>query len=52
MGQSEEGINFLKKAIDTAPENFLDPYHDFAAVYIETGQPNKAEALLKKANLH
>ncbi|MCP4340014.1 MAG: radical SAM protein [Desulfobulbaceae bacterium] len=51
MGQTEEGIRFLKKAIDTAPKKFLDPYHDLAAVYMETGQPDKAEAVLKEANL-
>ncbi|MCW5203284.1 tetratricopeptide repeat protein, partial [Desulfobulbus sp. US4] len=50
MGQTEEGIHFLKKAIDTAPSNFLDPYHDLAAVYMEIGQRDKAEALLQKLN--
>ncbi|MDU9047436.1 MAG: tetratricopeptide repeat protein [Candidatus Electrothrix sp. Rat3] len=50
MGQTEKGIRFLQKAIDTAPENFLDPYHDLAAVYMETGQRDKAEALLQKLN--
>jgi radical SAM protein with 4Fe4S-binding SPASM domain len=51
MGQTREGITFLKKAIETAPENFLDPYHDLAAVYMEIGQRDKAEALMKEANL-
>ncbi|WP_446010668.1 radical SAM protein [Candidatus Electrothrix sp.] len=50
MGQTEKGIRCLQKAIDTAPENFLDPYHDLAAVYMEIGQRDKAEALLQKLN--
>ncbi|WPD23701.1 MAG: radical SAM protein [Candidatus Electrothrix scaldis] len=51
LGDSDVGIRYLQKAVALAPEGDRDPYNDLAAVYMETGQQDKAEALLKEANL-
>ncbi len=50
MGKSSEGISYIQKAIDYAPENFLDPYYDLATVYHELGEPEKASELLAEVN--
>jgi len=51
LGDSDGGISYLQKAVALASEDDTDPYHDLAAVYMETGQRDKAEALLKGAKL-
>lgn len=54
MGQSQKGIEYIKKAIEFAPNDFLDPYYDLATVYEEIGEYDKANDILsevKKKNL-
>ncbi|WP_068473543.1 radical SAM/SPASM domain-containing protein [Saccharicrinis aurantiacus] len=46
MGESEAGITNIKKAIQYAPKNELDPLYDLAVVYKETGQNQKAAELI------
>ncbi len=48
LGQSQEGIAFLQKAIATADPTFLDPYYDLAAVYHELGEPQQAATVLSR----
>jgi tetratricopeptide (TPR) repeat protein len=48
LGQSQEGIAFLQKAITTADPTFLDPYYDLAAVYQELGEPQQAATVLSR----
>ncbi len=51
LGDSESGIRYLQKAVSLAPKEDTAPYHDLAVVYMEIGQREKAEAVLKEANL-
>lgn len=47
LGDSTSGIRYLQKAVALAKEGDTDPHHDLAVVYMETGQREKAEVLLK-----
>lgn len=47
-GYTEEGICYIRKAIETAPDNFPDPYYDLAAVYREIGDHTSAENVLAR----
>lgn len=51
MGDSDSGIRYLQTAVALVQDGDTDPYHDLAAVYMETGQRDKAEALLKEAGM-
>jgi len=42
-GRAEEGIELLRKSAQLTGDDFLDPYHDLAAVLAENGRT--AEAL-------
>ncbi len=48
MGETEKGIKLIRKAIEFASDDFLDPYYDLAAVYNEIGQPEKAREVLSE----
>lgn len=41
LGEPEEGIEYLKKAI-LLDENYLDPYYDLALVLMENGKQEEA----------
>ncbi|KNY25558.1 radical SAM/SPASM domain-containing protein [Pseudobacteroides cellulosolvens] len=38
LGMVDEGISYLKKAIDLSNGTYLDPYYDLAVVYYENGR--------------
>jgi radical SAM protein with 4Fe4S-binding SPASM domain len=48
LGEVEEGIAYLRKAIAAASEDFLDPYHDLAVVLAENGRKEEALAVLRE----
>lgn len=45
MGQSQKGIEYIKKAIEYAPDDFPDPYYDLAFVYQEIGELDNARKI-------
>lgn len=47
LGNVEEGISYLKKAIALSDETFMDPYYDLAVVYYENGRINEALEILE-----
>jgi len=51
MGQTKEGIRYIEKAIEYAPDNFLDPYYDLASVYQEIGNFDKAHEILSEIEM-
>jgi radical SAM protein with 4Fe4S-binding SPASM domain len=42
LDEVELGIQHLKKAIEFAEDDFLDPYHDLAVTFLELGRRNEA----------
>jgi len=48
VGQVEAGITALKKAIELSDEDFLDPYHDLAVVFLENSRPREALGILEQ----
>ncbi|WP_410495242.1 radical SAM protein [Cellulosilyticum sp. ST5] len=51
MGQVEEGIAYLKRAIEHTDHTFLDPYYDLAITLVEDNQLEEAQALIYEATL-
>ncbi len=47
MGRLTEGIELLKKSIQLTDDQFLDPYHDLAAVLAENGRHVEALEVLE-----
>jgi len=50
MGETGKGIGLLKKAVELAPPDYMDPYHDLAAVYLEVGEKQKALGIIEKGS--
>lgn len=48
LDRREEGLKYLKQAIDLAP-NWRDPYWDLAVTFIENKQYNEAIAIIAQA---
>lgn len=48
-GKTNQGIIYLKKAVSLTDSDYLDPYHDLAVVYLESGRKQEARELLEKA---
>lgn len=48
-GQTQEGITYLKKAVELTTPAYMDPYYDLATVYIECGLLQEAKELQNKA---
>jgi radical SAM protein with 4Fe4S-binding SPASM domain len=48
LGSVDEGIGYLKKAIELTDDTFLDPYFDCALVLGEQGRTVEAIAILEK----
>ncbi len=51
LGNIEEGIAYLIKSIENSSDSFLDPYHDLAVLYYETGRINDAIDILDKGRI-
>lgn len=51
LGRIEAGIAYLKKAIELAGLDFMDPYYDLAVIYIENQRLNEAISILEQARL-
>ncbi len=47
LGNVEEGIGYLKKAISLCDETFMDAYYDLAVVYCENGRNKEALEILE-----
>lgn len=48
LGMVEDGISYLKKAIELSEGTYLDPYYDLAVVYYENGRPAEAMQSLEE----
>lgn len=48
-GKDNQGLDYLKKAVDLATPEFMDPYYDLALIYIESGRKPEAKELLDNA---
>ncbi len=48
LGETERGIEYLKKAISYADESFTDPYFDLALVLMEKGDRQEALGILNE----
>ncbi|NLD48593.1 MAG: radical SAM protein [Clostridiaceae bacterium] len=48
LGNVEEGIEYLRKAIELSDKTFMDPYYDLAIVYYESGRNKEALEILDK----
>ncbi len=48
LGNSEEGIKFLKRAVSLTDESFMDPYFDLALVLSETGLTDEAVLIIEE----
>lgn len=48
MGQVEEGIQSLRKAIELTDINFMDPYYDLAVVFYEHNRFDEALQVLEE----
>ncbi|ABR47255.1 Radical SAM domain protein [Alkaliphilus metalliredigens QYMF] len=48
LGEVEEGIVYLKKAIKLSDENFMDPYYDLAVIYMENNKREEAISTLEE----
>jgi len=51
LGRSEEGIAYLKKAIQLAGPDFMDPYHDLAVIYMENQRVDEAISVVEQGRL-
>lgn len=49
LGETNKGIDYLKKAIEFTDENFLDPYYDLAVVLLENNKKEDAINIIEKA---
>ncbi|MFO1431152.1 MAG: radical SAM protein [Candidatus Competibacteraceae bacterium] len=49
LGQTDRGIEYLRKAVDCAGVHDLDPYYDLAVVYLEAGRRDEARTVLETA---
>jgi radical SAM protein with 4Fe4S-binding SPASM domain len=47
LGQVEEGIEYLKKAVSKTDMNFMDPYYDLAVVLLENNRCEEAIQILE-----
>lgn len=47
-GQLEEGIKLLKKSIELASDNFMDPYHDLAVILANNNRCDEALEVLEQ----
>jgi radical SAM protein with 4Fe4S-binding SPASM domain len=47
QGRAEEGIRFLRKSVQLTGDNYLEPYHDLAAVLAENGRTREALEVLE-----
>jgi radical SAM protein with 4Fe4S-binding SPASM domain len=47
QGRVAEGIDMLKKAVEHAPENFMDPFHDLAVTLMDDNRPDEALTVLE-----
>ncbi|MCX7748520.1 MAG: radical SAM protein [Clostridia bacterium] len=47
LGEVEQGIRYLEKAILLGGDTFLDPYHDLAVLYLENERLDEAISTLK-----
>jgi len=48
-GDTEEGISYLKRAIELAGDSYVDPYYDLMVVYNECGRTDEMNALVERA---
>lgn len=48
LGDVEKGIEYLKKSILNAAENFLDPYFDLSVIYFENNRLQEAIDILEE----
>ena len=48
LGHTDEGIGYLRRAVERATPDDMDPYHDLAVVYLESGRTEEARELLEK----
>ncbi|MBW1650145.1 MAG: radical SAM protein [Deltaproteobacteria bacterium] len=48
LGKTKEGVETLKKSIEFAEKDFMDPYHDLAVTLCEAGDLNQALEILEK----
>lgn len=46
LGQTDEGVTTLKKAIAITNEKYMDPYNDLAVILLENGNPSEAVEIL------
>lgn len=49
LGEIDQGIEYLKKAIKLADENFLDPYYDCAVTLLENNRKQEAFNIIEEA---
>jgi len=48
LGLLDEGIGFLRKAVELTDERFMDPYHDLALVLIENSRLDEACEVIER----
>lgn len=48
LGDIENGIEYLKKAISLSDESFLDPYYDLAVLLAENGRKDEALKVIEE----
>lgn len=51
LGRTEAGITYLKKAIELAGPDFMDPYYDLAVIYMENKQMDEALSVIEQGRL-
>ena len=49
LGETERGIEHLRRAVERSPAGDLDAYHDLAMVYLEVGRRDEARMLVDQA---
>lgn len=48
LGNHEEGIELLRKAVSLTDESFMDPYFDLAAILSEVGRRSEAISIIEE----
>jgi len=48
LGNTEEGIATLRRSLPLCTSEFMDPYHDLAAVLLEQGRTDEAHRVLEE----
>lgn len=48
MGNSDDGLNHLLKAVELTPPEFMEPFYDLSLTYYELGRKKEAIEILEK----